>query len=157
MSKTSAYLQLSHIEQWVCLDIEINPETDDFISGAIYYQYKGQKPALQTLVKETAFLNALSGLAKSGVTCIGHNLRRHDLKWISSRNQQIPEFNRCIDTLELYPIVYPSAQSHALEKNYKNPRTDDPMLRKGKPHPNHPALDCETTMELLVDILGEFV
>jgi hypothetical protein len=89
---------------------------------------------------------------------IGHNLRRHDLPWLVRNDLDFVSPKYCIDTLELFPIVYPSVRSFALDKQYQekawlDPK-DDPLV--GKKRTNHPALDCRGTMLLLETIVNVF-
>jgi len=151
-SGTPIYPLLERITPWVCVDLEINPETREFTKGAILYKKDNEPPASKTYDsnKRDELVSKLKTLLAHGATLIGHNLRRHDLVWLTKWDNSFGKLDCCIDTLEIFPIAFPSVRSYALEKAYRQP-VDDPLI--GPKRLNHPALDCAETCRLLERII----
>ena len=162
MTGRETYGNLQHIEPWVCVDLEIHKESDELISGGVLYKETGEAPVSVTFKGSDQYklFNLLERLHNAGSTLIGHNLRRHDLPWLIRNDSDFIQPGFCIDTLELFPLAFPSVKSFALNKTYKekaftNP-VDDPIIKeKRKETGNHPALDCRGTMLLLDTILSQ--
>ncbi len=160
MKSREQYQSLSRLTPWVCVDLEINPEAKSLVSAGVIYLTQGNEPVSQTFKgKESGTLfDLLDSLLRQDAVLIGHNLRRHDLPWLTRIDSEFIPPKYCVDTLELFPIAYPSVRSFALDKKYKekvyrNP-VDDPLI--GKKRKNHPALDCRGTMLLLESIIKVF-
>jgi ATP-dependent DNA helicase RecQ len=154
------YLTIHSLINWVCVDLEINPESEDLISAGVLYRLENQDPVSITFKEHEwkKLFDLLEKLIGQDAVLIGHNLRRHDLPWLIKNDPDLPAPKFCIDTLELFPIVYPSVRSFALDKKYKenvwqDPQTD-PLI--GQKRINHPALDCRGTMMLLESIVKKF-
>ena len=162
MTRRETYGNLSHLTPWVCVDLEIVKDSDELISAGVLYKEDGKEPVSYTFKREARYklFNLLERLHNAGAVLIGHNLRRHDLPWLTRNDPDFVQPKYCIDTLELFPIAFPSVKSFALDKTYKekpfsNP-VDDPIIKeKRKEKGNHPALDCRGTMLLLESILNQ--
>jgi len=162
MRSRETYGSISHLTPWVCVDLEIVKDSDYLISAGVLYKEKGKDTVSFTFkgADQHKLFNLLERLHNSGAVLIGHNLRRHDLPWLIRNDPDFVEPKYCIDTLELFPIAFPSVKSFALDKTYKekpftNP-VDDPIIKeKRKEKGNHPALDCRGAMLLLGSILDQ--
>ncbi|MCX6644995.1 MAG: RecQ family ATP-dependent DNA helicase [bacterium] len=160
MVSADLYKSLSQIVPWVCVDLEINPESDELLSAGILYKLEGHEPVSHTFQSHEwkKLFELLERIIKQDAVLIGHNLRRHDLPWLARNDLDFVSPKYCIDTLELFPIAYPSVRSFALDKDYQekawlDPK-NDPLI--GKKRKNHPALDCRGTMLLLESIYSVF-
>jgi ATP-dependent DNA helicase RecQ len=151
----SIYPRLNCLEPWLCVDLEINPGTRKLIQAGMFFKLKSQSVVSKTFDGESEkdFLKTVRQLLTSETALIGHNLRRHDLLYLSEKDRYFKNHSCCIDTLELFPLVFPSIRSYRLEKAYQDSKSD-PLI--GKKRLNHPALDCKETCDLLEEIIGRF-
>jgi len=72
----SEYRNLNRLEPWLCVDLEINPDTRKLIQAGILYKLKGQPAVSKTFNGESEkdFLKAVKQLLTEETTLIGHNL-----------------------------------------------------------------------------------
>jgi len=129
----------SQIEsQYFYLDLEVNSTGHIIEIGLVspYFQQRYSKEDLESLKA------ILLQLQRQGLTVIGHNFRRFDFPYLI---EWLPELSSLtvLDTLELSVILYPLAESHRLQKNYK------PSQYTG----NNPLEDALATRLLLYQLL----
>lgn len=118
----------------VFVDSEINQNDEIFDLGAV--KLNGEK--LHTADK-IAFSNFVTGSEYVG----GHNILKHDLKYIS--DLIVGEY-KVIDTLCLSPLLFPNRPYHHLVKDYKL-NSDDL---------NNPLSDAEISLKLFYDEQNSF-
>lgn len=118
----------------VFVDSEINQNDEIFDLGAV--KLNGEK--LHTADK-IAFSIFVTGSEYVG----GHNIRKHDLKYIS--DLIVGEY-KVIDTLCLSPLLFPNRPYHHLVKDYKL-NSDDL---------NNPLSDAEISLKLFYDEQNSF-
>jgi len=81
------YPILKHIEPWVCVDLEINPETRKLIQAGVLYKPKGQPVVSKTFngSSEKDFLKVVKQLITDETTICRNNMIYWNFQWGRSR------------------------------------------------------------------------
>ncbi|MCY4322928.1 MAG: RecQ family ATP-dependent DNA helicase, partial [Gammaproteobacteria bacterium] len=97
-----------------------------------------------------AALQALDRYAHGAECVLGHNIIKHDLKYLAAADPRLALFQLpVIDTLRLNPLAFPAHPYHHLVKHYQ----DGGLLRGQK---NDPVLDARLALDAFDNQRAQF-